>query len=58
MAKKKELEVTGSLLQDVSIPEVEDMDGAVDLFLGGSLPNAATVSDPSDKEVNDFLRGK
>ena len=53
---KKDLEITGSLLQDVTIPKVEDMEGAVELFIGGDLLVPASI-DPQDAEVNKFLSG-
>lgn len=55
--EKDKLQVTGSLLQDVTIPKLEEMEGTVDLFLGGDLPSAQPV-DPTDAEVNKFLRGE
>lgn len=55
--QKKELEITGSLLQDVSIPNLKDLEeGNVELFLGGDLP-APAAFDPQDAEVNKFLSG-
>jgi len=57
MPKKKDLEITGSLLQDVTLPKPGDLEeGTVELFLGGDLPTPPAV-DPQDDEVNKFLSG-
>ena len=55
--QRKKLEITGSLLQDVSIPSAKELEeGNVELFLGGDLPAPASI-DPQDAEVNKFLSG-
>lgn len=49
------LEITGSLLQDVTIPAIEDLGENIQLFLtGGDL---AEPVDPNEEEVNKFLSG-
>lgn len=55
--KKKELEITGSLLQDVTLPKSGDLEeGTVELFLGGDFPTPPAV-DAQEIEVNKFLSG-
>ncbi len=57
MPKKKDLEITGSLLQDVTIPKANELEeGDIELFLGGAPPAPASI-DPQDAEVNKFLSG-
>lgn len=57
MPKKKEIEVTGSLLQDVTLPQPGELEeGGIELFTGGEqLPQA---TDPQEEAVKNFLSGK
>ena len=52
---KIKLEVTGSLLQDVTLPAIEDLGENVQLFLSGG--DTSEPIDPIDQEVKDFLSG-
>lgn len=49
------LEITGSLLQDVTLPAIEDLGENIQLFFSGG--NTAQPTDPIDQEVKDFLSG-
>ena len=52
---KAVLEITGSLLQDVTLPAIEDLGENIQLFFSGG--DASQPIDPIDQEVKDFLSG-
>lgn len=53
--KKHKLLVTGSLLEDVALPRIDELDGDIKLFFNKN--NGAQPQEPTDEEVNAFLSG-